>query len=102
MAQKSTSYNGFLSGFLGLIKNLGKAFMNVFSFLKPDAMVWKGAGWGIAILVLILGLVAGAIWVSHLGIIVVSLYIVVLLTISAAGAGAINVGLYLVGRIPLF
>jgi len=43
-------------------------FWKLFRFLKPDPVVWKGAGWGLAGMVIILILVMAAIMLKSLGV----------------------------------
>lgn len=74
----------------------------ILNFLLPDPGMWKGAGWGMIILSMVLVMISNAFIIKPLGILVVSGYILFLLIVSIAGAIGIYIGLYLIRSIPLF
>ena len=76
--------------------------MGILNFLTPDPVMWKGAGWGMVILVMVLVLIASVFMIKPLGILVACGYLLYLLIISTAGAIGIYFGLQLIGSIPLF
>ena len=81
---------------------LGRAIMDMLHFLKPDPGVWEGAGWGTAVMVIILVLIAAASMAGLLGIHIISLYVLNLLLIAIAASLAIHLGLQIIRHIPLF
>jgi hypothetical protein len=77
-------------------------FWKLFSFLKPDPVVWQGAGWGLAGIVIILLIVMAALMLKSLGITVTILRFLLFIGGSILAATGIHFGLKLINFIPAF
>jgi len=77
-------------------------FWKLISFLKPDPVVWKGAGWGLAGMVIILLLVMAAFMLKGLGVLAAALLIMFYIVASMLAATGIHFGLKLINLIPAF
>ncbi len=81
---------------------LSNLFWKVFSFLKPDPVIWKGAGWGLAGMVVLLMVIMGVIMMTSTGLLVTGFLIFFFTCISVLAATGIQFGLKLVNLIPDF
>jgi len=79
-----------------------KLFWELYSFLKPDPAGWKGAGLGLAGMVIILLIVMAAIMLKSLGVPVAILLVFYFVGISVLAATGIHFGLKLINLIPAF
>ena len=77
-------------------------FWKLSSFLKPDPVVWKGAGWGLGGIVIILLIVMAALMFKSLGVPVAILLVLYFIGISILAATGIHFGLKLINLIPAF
>ena len=77
-------------------------FRKLSSFLKPDPVVWKGAGWGLGSIVIILLIVMAGIMLKSLGVPVAVLLILYFIGSSILAATGIHFGLKLINLIPAF
>jgi hypothetical protein len=94
------SFPGRLLDKLGT--RLSKLFQQFFRFLRPDPVIWKGAGWGLAGLVIILLILLVVLIVESLGVPVAFLLILFFIGISILVAAGIHFGLKLINLIPAF
>jgi len=77
-------------------------FWKLFRFLKPDPVVWKGAGWGLAGMVIILILVKAAIMLKSLGVMAAVFLVLFYIGSSMLAATGIHFGLKLISLLPAF
>ena len=71
-------------------------------FLRPDPMIWKGAGWGLAILVLVLVFLKAIMLVKSLGVSVSALMILFYVVMAGVAGTGIFFGLKWITTIPDF
>lgn len=77
-------------------------FWKLLSFLKPDPVVWKGAGWGLAGMVIILLFVMAAMLLKGLGVLAAAILVLFYIGSSMLAATGIHFGLKLINLIPAF
>jgi dienelactone hydrolase len=82
--------------------SITELFWKLFSFLKPDPVVWKGAGWGLGGIVIILLIVMAGLMLKSLGVPVAVLLILYFIGSSILAATGIYFGLKLITLIPAF
>ena len=81
---------------------LSNLFWNLFSFLKPDPIIWKGAGWGLAGMVTVLMVIMTALEIKSLGLLVTGFLVLFYLGVSILAGTGIQFGLKLINFIPDF
>jgi dienelactone hydrolase len=81
---------------------LSKLFWKLFSFLKPDPMAWKGAGLGLAGMVVGLMVIMEVIMIKSTGLVAAGFLILFFTGISLLAATGIQFGLKLINFIPEF
>ena len=90
------------------LKNFFKAFFNAvaaifkrfIAVITPDPEAWKGAMIGLAGVVVIMLLVTGILMVKHLGILIVSGYVIQYVAMGAASALGTFIAVYIFRKIP--
>jgi len=91
---------------VGLIDKLGTFLSNLYrelsGLLKPDPIIWKGAGWGLAGMVTFLLVLMAVLIVKSLGIPVAVLFVLFFIGSSILAATGIHFGLKLINLIPGF
>jgi hypothetical protein len=81
---------------------LSNLFWKLFSFLKPDPIIWKGAGWGLAGMVTVLMVIMAALEIKSLGLMVAGFLVLFYIGISILAGTGIHFGLKLINFIPDF
>jgi len=89
----------FLDGTGTFISDL---FWKLANLLKPDPLMWKGAGWGLGGLMIILLMVMAALMLKSLGVPVAVLLVLYFIGISILAATGIHFGLKLINLLPAF
>ena len=91
-----------LAAKLILRSRLATHFQKLFDFLKPDPVIWKGAGWGLAILATILLIGKAIMLLKITGIMAAGMLVILILGISILAATGIYYGMKLINSIPEF
>jgi len=81
---------------------ISDSFWKLSSLLKPDPLMWKGAGWGLGVLMIILLMVMAALMLKSLGVPVAVLLVLYFIGISILAATGLHFGLKLINLLPAF